>query len=359
MPVPTPMDERDETDPVQPPELPLHPSEGAPPAPPALDLPPHLAGASEAEIWDWVRETGNNPLPVRALQIETTSICNFRCQSCPLSLDGYDRPTQHLCLVEFEKILDAFPGVEKVELQGLGEVFLNPELFALIRAARARGIEVHTYSNASKVSAEVAFGLVESGLGLINFSMDGADAETFRTLRKGGQLHVYKRCVSNLLAARRALGAERPIIGVMSVLSKHNVRQVPALLAIAEELGVDAITFTKLNGSHVDGQERLELDESDREWLRALPPYDGKLEVHWGFEPWTKEQRMGCYWPRHMAYVTVEGDITPCCNFFDSRELNLGNVHAQSGREIWNDRPYREFRKRLLAGDLLDKCKRC
>ncbi|QDU67946.1 radical SAM protein [Engelhardtia mirabilis] len=355
------MEDRDTTSPSSQ-ELPLHPSQDQPAlggSPSELDLPPHLVGASQEAIWEWVRETGTNPLPVRALQIETTSICNFRCQSCPLSLDGYDRPTEHLCLAEFNRILDAFPGVEKVELQGLGEVFLNPELFALVRAARERGIEVHTYSNASKVTAEAAFGLIESGLALINFSMDGADAETFRSLRKGGQLRVYKRCVSNLLAARRALGSTTPSIGVMSVLSKRNLKQVPELLAIAEELGVDAITFTKLNGSHVAGQEVLELDEADREWLRSLPPYDGPLQVHWGFEPWTKEQRMDCYWPRHMAYVTVEGDVTPCCNFFDSRELNLGNVHEKTGREIWNDVPYRQFRKDLLAGDLHEKCKRC
>jgi radical SAM protein with 4Fe4S-binding SPASM domain len=338
----------------------LHPEQSpARAAPPALDLPPHLVGRPEAEIWDWVRETGRNPLPIRALQIETTSICNFRCESCPLSLDGYDRPTQHLCRAEFERILDAFPGVEKIELQGLGEVFLNPELYDLVRLARSRGIEVHTYSNASKVTAEAAFALVEAGLTLINFSMDGADAETFRTLRKGGQLAVYKRCVRHLLAARAALGSKSPRIGVMSVLSKRNLTQVPQLLAIAEELGVDAITFTKLNGSHVPGQLQYELDEEDRRTLRALPPYRGPVDVHWGFEPWTKEQRMDCYWPRHMAYVTVEGHVTPCCNYGDSRELKLGDVHERSGREIWNDEPYRDFRRRLLAGDLPDKCRSC
>lgn len=355
------MIERSDEKPATEPGLELHPEHGqaGPSVGPPLNLPPELVGKSEEEVWEWVYRTGRNPLPVRALQIETSSICNFRCESCPLSLPDYDRPQKHLCRVEFEKVLDAFPEVEKVELQGLGEVFLNPDLKQLVAAATARGVEVHTYSNASRVTPEAAFAVVEAGLSLINFSMDGADDETFRTLRRGGQLGVYKRCVKHLLDARRALGVERPRIGVMTVLSKRNLHQLPQLLAIAEELGVDAITLTKLNGSHVEGQAQFELDESDREYLRSLPPYDGPLEVHWGFEPWTKEQRMSCYWPRHMAYVTVEGHVTPCCNYGDSRELNLGSIHEQSGAEIWNGEGYREFRKRLFGGDLPDKCKTC
>ncbi|MEO0651052.1 MAG: SPASM domain-containing protein, partial [Planctomycetota bacterium] len=219
--------------------------------------------------------------------------------------------------------------------------------------------EVHTYSNASKVTPEAAFAVVEAGLSLINFSMDGADDETFRTLRKGGRLAVYKRCVSNLLAARRALGKDQPKIGVMTVLSKRNLHQLPQLIAIAEELGVDAMTLTKLNGSHVEGQAQYELDDADRDYLRSLPPYQGPLELAWSFETWTKEERMRCYWPRAMAYVTVEGHVTPCCNYADSRELNLGSIHEQSGAEIWNGDAYTEFRRRLWNGDLPDKCKTC
>ncbi|MHC4892812.1 MAG: radical SAM protein [Planctomycetota bacterium] len=242
------MIERSDEKPATEPGLELHPEHGqaGPSVGPPLNLPPELVGKSEEEVWEWVYRTGRNPLPVRALQIETSSICNFRCESCPLSLPDYDRPQKHLCRVEFEKVLDAFPEVEKVELQGLGEVFLNPDLKELVAAATARGVEVHTYSNASRVTPEAAFAVVEAGLSLINFSMDGADDETFRTLRRGGQLGVYKRCVKHLLDARRALGVERPRIGVMTVLSKRNLHQLPQLLAIAEELGVDAITLTKL-----------------------------------------------------------------------------------------------------------------
>lgn len=313
-----------------------------------------------AEIdWERVAATGEMPLPVRALQIETSSICNFRCASCSLSLPDYDRPERHMTPEQFASVLAAFPTVEKIELQGVGEVFLNPAVLDLIRVATDRGVRVHTFSNASKIDRALAFDIVRSGLEHINFSMDGADETTFRRLRKGGTLKRYRRCVTNLLQARAALGSKTPGIGVMSVLSKENMDQLPQMLAIAEELGVDSLIATKLNEGPKPDQRPLLLDEEDRAALDALLPYRGRVELIPAWTPWTTAERMDCYWPKGMTYVTIEGDVTPCCNFFDSREINLGNVFQQSGDEIWNGEAYKEFRRRLAAGDLPSKCQTC
>jgi radical SAM protein with 4Fe4S-binding SPASM domain len=317
-------------------------------------------GARDAVLdWDEFRRTGCNPLPPTALQIETSSICNFRCASCPLAMPEYDRPEKHLSVEEVRRVLDAFPTVKKIELQGIGEVFLNPCILDIVRTAVERDIQVHTFSNASKVDRETAYATVRSGLALVNFSMDGSDEPTFRKLRKGGTLKRYKRCVTNLVEARSALGSKTPVIGVMTVLSKRNVRQIPRMLAIAEELGVDTIVFTKINAAANPEIEEILLGDEERDWIRSLPPYHGKVEVVWAYDEWTTQQRMDCYWPRHMSYVTAEGDVTPCCNFYDARELSFGNVFREDGESIWNGERYREFRRRLMAGDLHDRCKKC
>jgi radical SAM protein with 4Fe4S-binding SPASM domain len=316
-------------------------------------LDPSVAMLEEA------RRTGYNPLPVRAMQVETSSICNFRCNSCVLSLPDYDRPQKHLTADQFRRVLDAFPTVERIELQGVGEVFLNPDIFEIIRMATARGIRVQTFSNASVIDRAMAHEIVESGIERINFSMDGADEPTFRKLRKGGTLERYKRCVNNVVQAKRALGSDTPHLGIMSVLAKNNLAQVPQMIAIAEELSVETIMFTKLNLMAGDKLEPLALTEDDRSALLALPKYEGRVEVVVAVTPWTTEERIGCYWPRSMTYVTVEGDVTPCCNYLDSREMKLGNVFEEAGDAIWNGEAYRAFRKRLLSGDLPHMCQTC
>ncbi len=326
-----------------------------------MDAPEQSSSNGELPILDWdaFRSTGENPLPPTAMQIETSSICNFRCPSCPLALPSYDRPEKHLSVEQLHKILDAFPTVKKIELQGIGEVFLNPCILDIIEAATKRGIEVHTFSNASMIERETAYAAVRSGLKLINFSMDGADEPTFRKLRKGGTLRRYRRCVTSLLEAKRALGSETPHIGIMTVLSKRNLKQIPKMLAIAEELGVETIIFTKINAVPDPELKKLCLGDEERDWIKTLPPYKGNVEVVWAYNDWTKQERMDCYWPRHMTYVTVEGDVTPCCNYYDSRELSFGNVFEEDGAAIWNNEAYRQFRVRLMAGDLPDRCKTC
>lgn len=308
---------------------------------------------------DAARATGHNPLPVQAMQIETSSICNFRCASCALSLADYDRPEKHMTAEQFGRVLDQFPTVEKVELQGLGEAFLNPEVIDIVRAGVARGVKVHTFSNASRIDRGLAFELVEAGLELINFSMDGADEDTFKRLRKGGTLARYRECVQNLMEARTALGSATPVIGVMSVLSKANLHQVPQLVAIAESLGVDHLQFTKLNAAVKPDQEPIVLDDDDIAWAESLPAYRGRMQVNFGLRSMTTEERMDCYWPKHMTYVTVEGEVTPCCNHFDSRELSFGNVFESTGEEIWNGEPYKAFRRALWAGNLPKLCRTC
>ncbi|MFT5288951.1 MAG: radical SAM protein with 4Fe4S-binding SPASM domain [Planctomycetota bacterium] len=303
--------------------------------------------------------TGRAPDSVRAIQIETTSICNFRCPSCPLGMADYDRPGEHMSVETFDRVLDSYPGLEKLELQGIGEIYLNPCILKIIARAKERGIEVHTFSNASRIDRATAFGTVEAGLDVINFSMDGADEPTFRRARKGGTLERYRRCVTNLMEAREALQSSTPKMGAMVVLSKRNVKQIPNLLAIAEEIGMDTIIFTKMNAAANPDLAPDLLGREERKWIQSLPPYRGKLEVVWAYQPWTKQERRECYWPQSMSYVTVKGDVTPCCNYYDSDDLKLGNVFEQSGEEIWDGEAYTQFRRQLWSGDLPDKCRTC
>jgi radical SAM protein with 4Fe4S-binding SPASM domain len=260
---------------------------------------------------------------------------------------------------EFARILEAFPTAKKVELQGIGEVFLNDRVFEVIAEAVQRGVAVHTFSNGSLITPQLATRIVESGLQLINFSLDGADEATFRRLRKGGTLARFKRSVRNLLAAKRSLGAEFPTVNLMCVLQQDNLPQVPRMLAIAEELGVENAILTKINAGTRDGLDPKLLTDADREALLGMAEYDGKVNPVWAVTPWTTEERMGCYWPRSMAYVTVEGNVTPCCNYYDEREMNLGNVFEQSGEEVWNSDAYRAFRRKLWNGQLPSKCETC
>ena len=119
------------------------------------------------------------PLP-SYLQIEPVGQCNLRCQMCPIQFRQDGPPYGPLAFMDFgnfTRLLDQFPALEELQLQGLGEPMMHPRFFEMIAAAVARGIKVSTNTNATLLTARRAESCVTSGLGEIHISIDGATGE--------------------------------------------------------------------------------------------------------------------------------------------------------------------------------------
>src|SRR6185295_9649681 len=66
--------------------------------------------------------------------------------------------------------------------------------------------------------------------------------------------------------------------------------------------------------------------------------------------PWVPAKR--CSVGFDQAFITAQGDVLPCC-FSDEV---MGNISAQSFREIWDSAKYRAFRSRLINGQFAHYC---
>ena len=63
--------------------------------------------------------------------------------------------------------------------------------------------------------------------------------------------------------------------------------------------------------------------------------------------------------PMAMNYVKVtpDGKVFPCCR--GPAELEMGNVLQEDFESVWNGPRYREFRRRMFAGDYPQVCRTC
>src|SRR3954471_10690573 len=125
------------------------------------------------------------PLP-RFVQIEPVGQCNLACTMCPVVYRGEGergKPPAFMSYEMFCRILAQFPEATQLHLQGLGEPFLHPRLFDMVRYAAGRGIEVSTNTNLTVLSERRAEECVTSGLARMHVSLDGATAETYETIR--------------------------------------------------------------------------------------------------------------------------------------------------------------------------------
>jgi len=64
-----------------------------------------------------------------------------------------------------------------------------------------------------------------------------------------------------------------------------------------------------------------------------------------------------CILPWLHVHSFPTGQAYPCCN--TEMPNKIGNTNEQSLEQIWNDTPMRDVRRRMLAGDSVEGCKRC
>ncbi len=89
-----------------------------------------------------------------SLQLECTTKCNLRCMMCDSPI--WDRRGMDMKFSDFKKIIDQFPFLVSVNLQGMGEPLLNKDLFKMITYCKSKKIMVLFTTNATLLDETMA-----------------------------------------------------------------------------------------------------------------------------------------------------------------------------------------------------------
>jgi MoaA/NifB/PqqE/SkfB family radical SAM enzyme len=317
------------------------------------------------------------PLP-RSLYLETTSRCNSLCKTCILTFGGRE-PQKDLGWTEFRRVVDRFPALDRVLLHGIGEPLLNRELPAMIAHLKARGTTVVFNSNVITLTARRAAALVDAGLDELRASLDATTPETYARLRG---VDAFAKVVGNLEAfatLRRERGARTPRVSLWFTALRDNIEEIPALVPLALRTGASAIHLQRLvyNGLGLATAEQSlygRLQEREAALIRetegaaratglefsasgATAP-DVSLTPTRDDRPWS-----ACRRPWTLVYVTVHGNVLPCCiapwitTHYDG--IVLGNLFEQSLEEVWWGGRYLEFRDALQTEAPPEPCRGC
>src|SRR5512133_155519 len=174
------------------------------------------------------------------LFIETTSRCNLNCVMCPKQNNGARTADGDLELSTFTALVDTFPRLEALVLNGIGEPLLNPHLEQFIKQAKIWMPEqswVGFQSNGLLLNNLRAISLVAAGLDKILLSMDAVSPATFSAIRAGGQLHDLERALAAISAARDMCVRPDLQVGVEYVVMRDNLEELPAALQWASARG--------------------------------------------------------------------------------------------------------------------------
>jgi len=298
------------------------------------------------------------------MDIEPNNTCNLRCGHC--QVPHWSKPAACLDEKSFARILDQLPGLVGVKLQGMGEPLLNRSLMTMLREGERRGLRMEFFSNGTVLSAEHADQLRLLHNTRIVFSIDGATAETFESIRAGGCLAKVVDNVRKLVERRG--NNRKPSIAVATVITAKNLHEVPAIVRLAKEIGVDDLSVQtsltdwgkkELEAHNKAIRVRLESTEMTailNEARRVAAEVNIKLHIYTQ-DYYSRKNK--CNWPWQRAFIAANGDVVPCCIIADADIMKMGNVFEQSFAEIWNSPKYRELRHRIKNHKLYDFCKHC
>jgi radical SAM protein with 4Fe4S-binding SPASM domain len=304
------------------------------------------------------------PFSPVAIDIEPTNTCNFKCQHCQVT--HWDKKKAFLDENTFVNILNQFPYLSRIKLQGMGEPLLNKNLFSMLKAAEEREISIHFNSNGSLCNEEKAKHLAFLKKTEITFSLDGATPETFENIRIGGKLEKIKQNIKYLTQVR---GTKRtPTISAWTVINNDNIKELPKIVELASDLGLDKITlqpFLSNWGKETMNEyiDSIRTDSNPETLTNALKEAEKvaqekqiaiEINQH-NFYSKTKK----CPWVWKNTYICSNGDVVPCAIIGDSDVVKMGNIFEQDFADIWNSDKYQELRQRIKTNNLPEHCKNC
>lgn len=231
------------------------------------------------------------------LFVETTTRCNLRCRMCVK--ETWDRSAMEGDMAEetFKALEPAFPHLDALILNGVGEPLLDQRLEEYIRSAKAlmpSGSWVGFQSNGMLMDDRRARSLVEAGVDRISLSADALNPETFREIRRGGEEQGVERAFAALHEAGIMCGRPELKLGLEFVLMRDNTAELPALLRRAADLGASfaivthilpyaesTVTMTAFD-SNMDGAVELFTECRDRARMEGLDIRD-YFKVLWKY----------------------------------------------------------------------------
>jgi radical SAM protein with 4Fe4S-binding SPASM domain len=285
------------------------------------------------------------------LQIEPSNVCNLRCPLCHTVTDH--KPRGVLRLDDFKKLIDEVGDyLLFLHFWGWGEPFLNNDFFSMIRYAKDKGINIitstngHFFENKDNIDT-----LIDSGLDVLVFALDGADAGTYEKYRHKGDFEKVLKGLKLFLQRKKERGASFPLLNLRMMVTRDNEDQVSHMRAMAEKIGVDIFSLKTL--FYFDNK-----DEGDR-MLPCNPEYR-RFKYDDKGQPVRKKNLCRKMWNHPTVYR--DGSMLPC-DYYTGQEFSLGNVFNENGQnfsKIWFGRDFRQLRNRFLKGKVAGlRCEDC
>lgn len=301
-------------------------------------------------------------------QIEASSYRSPEGETRPRAIFAEQWIFQNMSMETFQGIEKYLPLTQWVFFGGWGDPLENRHLVWMLRRAKQAQCLIRLTTNGTLLSDELSQQLLSEGLDTLIVDLDGAVRTVPESLQGGSELKGILDNIQRLLSLRRRAKQSEPQIVLSFLMTRLNMMELPQMVPLAAQIGVDGLNFT-----HLDylPNERCNL-------LRVFyhesktPVFEEKVTE---IEELGKKYKITVRTPQLQAkevtvcepnplrrvFFAVDGTVAPCPYlrlpkkgdipriFLHKRytvpQKPFGKITEEDFLEIWNKEAFQEFRR--------------
>jgi radical SAM protein with 4Fe4S-binding SPASM domain len=322
--------------------------------------------------------------------IDIEGECNLRCVYCYQSdKDFKPHPGMSEAIVELALQFAKTYGRGAINVTAQGEFTFGKNWISVAKKLLASGLSACCTSNLSQPLQREEIETL-SRFTFICLSLDTADRETLRAIRRSADIRAIAHNVLQIRAAATAQGRNPPHMVVNCVLSTGNALLLPDLAAYCYTLGIAGVFASPLHAYGHFGFDKAQLGDAqvyapietwDLEQLQRLQADFGKAtkiahsQARWFTVAPALAQRLKmrlaqldtanvvppgmtrlCTQPWDRVVINHDGTIMPCCYGADV----VGNISTDGIDGVMHGKKLTALKRALLTGENLpETCRTC
>ncbi|RKI43208.1 radical SAM protein [bacterium D16-51] len=298
----------------------------------------------------------------RRLVFELTNACNLNCVMCGRNAADF-KPTVFDMDVfrSFEPLMDI---VEEVTLMGWGEPTIHPHFNEMLEIINRHSARKYFCSNGMNLK-KIKDAIFDYNVDVFAVSLDGATDETNGRIRRGSKIDVITEDLKEIVKIKKERGLQYPWINFVFCAMASNIRELPALVRLAAEIGIEEVKVVYLT---VFSEEMLdetlwgkeaEIRECFGEAVRVSEELGIvlKLPHYIGEDIAQNKLHKDCFVSWRDFFLGSDGYVRPCMSTptqFFKYDKN------KEFMEMWNAKEYKNYREIVNNTEKMDSpCRRC